>query len=131
MSDADETIAYDSTVRNCRTCHQLYRYRAGGSDQCSNCRPDGTEASEGLISKINQGHTGAVLMQWLEPILSEVAGEALSKMKRAYRDGKPSADYLAQLAVLDEIRSRIDTRIREGREAQKEITRSEDMDDGN
>lgn len=104
-------------VKNCTNCRNLFTWTPG-ENFCLECRvgadPQEKDVQEKLVSQINTGRTSTVLLQWLEPVLSEVEQDALMGMKRNFKEGKPSEALIAKLSVIDDIRTKIKSKISAG-----------------
>lgn len=81
--------------------------------------------SEKFITQINDGRQAQVCLNWLEPLLLDLEKNNVAQLKNAYRTGKYSevvlASGIASLCTLEDLRHKLQAKIRAAEGAQKNI----------
>lgn len=91
---------------------------------------------EELVSKMNDGRTASVLLNWMDPVFKEVSESLLASLKSNFRNGTYSelllACHVAQLCALDDLKNKISSVAKGGEFAAEELSKPiEEYEDGN
>lgn len=82
---------------------------------------------ERMLSVIHEGRTAQAILAWLTPLLDDLEKEIHLRIKSLHRQGKDEvlASVAAELCVLEDLRSRIGSKIRSGKTASHERSNKE------
>lgn len=82
-----------------------------------------------IMSRINEGTTAAVCLNWMEPFFKEIETSIISDLKNSYRMGKYTeaslASCAASLLVIEELKNKLSSKARAAESARKELGEDE------
>lgn len=85
---------------------------------------------EELLSKVNEGRTASVALQWLQPVFDGCEKELNDSMKTLFRAGKYTesilVSHVAQLVAIDTLREKLLSMGRAGETSAKQLRQEDD-----